>query len=92
MKGGILDLGEKTTSTLAVPPRGWRVRSWVGVRRSTVLSWRRVELGVTPRWKVMGAGELLMIGTVRLTVCPTRSAPNRTILSRGFATSICGKQ
>ncbi len=42
-----------------------------------------------PRWNVMGAGLLLTIGMDFFTVCPTRKAPNFTILSRGFATSIC---
>ena len=85
---GILDLGEKTISTLAVPPRGCNVTSCVGVRRRMFLSCSSAEDGVMPRWKVIGAGLLFIIGTVLFTVCPTRIAPNFTILSRGLATSI----
>ncbi len=83
------DFGEKIISTLAWPPRGSSVISFVGVSLRMSRSCSKEFEGVIASWKVMGAGLLLMIGTTFLTVWPTRKAPNFTILFFGSATSIC---
>lgn len=84
---GMRLLGEKTTSTLQVPPLGARVMGWVGVILITDLSCSSGVMGVQLSWNVIGEGELFTRGICRFTTWPTRKAPSFVILWVGLATS-----
>jgi len=81
-------LGDRTTSTLAIPPFCCRVIGSVGNSRITPASWSAVDNGFTVTRNVNGAALLFTMGMIFFTVWPIRSAPNLTILCRGSATSI----